>query len=254
MNATVASNELVAILLASIRAAAWLSVAPPFNSKGVPGQAKALLSVAIGFAVSPQLVSKVPSVDSPLFIVSVVEQVAVGLSLGFLTALLFAAIQSAGAMIDIFGGFSVAFAMDPFSQSGNSVFSRLYNTMATTLLFATDGHRLVLRGFTTSYKSLPLDGTLSLGVLSEVVTTGIGQLFVAALQIAGPLVAALLCADLGLGLLTKAAPALNAFALGFPIKILLTLSVSGLALVLMPKQLEGLVAQSLKLIARVLQG
>src|SRR4051794_28944249 len=220
MNVTVATDQLVAVLLASIRAAAWLSVAPPFNSKGLPPQAKALLSVAIGYAVSPGLVSKVPRADSPEFVVSMVEQVAVGVSLGFVTALMFAAIQAAGALIDIFGGFSVSFAMDPFSQSGNSVFSRLYNTMAVTLLFATDGHRLVLRGFATSYQSLPLDGTLSLNVLSEVVTTGMAQMFVAAMQIAGPLMAALLCADLGLGLLTKAAPMLNAFSLGFPVKIL----------------------------------
>jgi flagellar biosynthesis protein FliR len=244
MNLSVPTAELTALLLASVRAAAWLAVSPPFNSRMVPGQVKALLSVGIALPVVPALVSNVPALDTAAMVVSMAEQVVLGTALGFLTALLFAAVSAAGSLIDLFGGFSLAFAFDPMGATGNGgsgVFGRFYNIMAITLLFVTDGHQLVLRGFTTSYKVLPLDGTLSLHNLQHLVTDGVTEMFMASLQIAGPLIAVLFCADIGLGLLNRAAPALNAFTLGFPVKILLTLSAAGLGIALLPRAIAGLV-------------
>ena len=139
-------------------------------------------------------------------LIATAEQVVVGAALGFLTALFFAAVQAAGSIIDLFGGFSVAFAFDPFAMTGTSVFGRFYNIMATALLFATDGYGMILRGFTNSYQALPLDGMFSWETLANLLTDGIGQMFVAALQIAGPLVAVLFCTDVALGLLTRVAP------------------------------------------------
>jgi flagellar biosynthetic protein FliR len=251
---TVATGQLTALMLASVRAAAWLAVCPPFNGRSLPTAAKGLLSVGIALPVAPHLVDKVPSVNSPLLIVSFVEQVIVGVSLGFITSLLFAAIAAAGNLIDVFGGFSVAPAFDPMSMATNTVFGRFYEVTASTLLFATNGHQLVLRGFTSSYRSLPLDGTLSMDALQHLLTTGLSQMFVSALQIAGPLIAVLFCTDIGLGLLTRVAPALNAFSLSFPAKILLTLSAVGAALVLLPRHLEGIVDQAVRAVLRAIGG
>jgi flagellar biosynthesis protein FliR len=235
---------LTAVMLASVRAAAWLVVCPPFSGRGMPTAAKALLSVAIALPVAPHLVDRVPAIDSPGLVVSLVEQVVVGTALGFLTSLFFAAVQAAGSLIDLFGGFSVAYALDPFAMTGNSVFGRFYNVAATALLFTTGSHQLVLRGFTSSYQTLPLDGTLSLGTLQHLLTGGLAQMFLSALQIAGPLIAVLFCTDIGLGLLSRVAPAFNAFALSFPVKILLTLSAAGVGLTLLPNQLGGIIDRS----------
>jgi flagellar biosynthesis protein FliR len=255
VNLNVATAELTALLLASVRAAAWLVISPPFNSQAVPAPYKALLSVAIALPVVPSLVDKVPSTDSPLFLVSVAEQVVLGTALGFLTSMLFAAIQAAGNLIDLFGGFSVAFAFDPLGSSGNTgggVFGRFYNTMALTLLFATDGHQLVLRGFTESYRALPLDGGLSLNTLQHLVTDGLAEMFLASIQIAGPLIAVLFCTDIGLGLLSRIAPALNAFSLGFPAKILLTLAGAGVALTLLPGVVSNTVDQAVRYVLQAI--
>jgi flagellar biosynthetic protein FliR len=240
----VATSTLVALLLASVRAAAWLAVSPPFSTRTIPGSVKALLSVGIALPVLPGLTGRLPELETPALLLSLGEQALVGAALGFVTALLFAAVQAAGDLVDLFGGFSVAFAFDPLALTGNSVFGRFYNLLATTLLFATDGHQLVLRGFTQSYRALPLDQTVSLATLDTLLATGLSQLFLAALQIAAPLIAVLFCADLGLGLLSRAAPALNAFALGFPAKILLTLSLAGLGLLVLPQSLARLVEQA----------
>jgi flagellar biosynthetic protein FliR len=255
VNLQVPTAELTALLLASVRAAAWLVVSPPFNSKALPSPIKALLSVGIALPVVPALVDKVPAPDTAGMAVSVVEQVVLGTALGFLTAMLFAAIQAAGSLIDLFGGFSLAFAFDPLGASGNTaggVFDRFYNITATTLLFATNGHQLVLRGFTTSYKVLPLDGTLSLHNLQHLITSGVSQMFMAAIQIAGPLIAVLFCTDIGLGLLSRVAPALNAFALGFPAKILLTLAGAGLAMTLLPHAVSNTVDHAVQAVLQAL--
>jgi flagellar biosynthetic protein FliR len=232
---------LVTMLLASTRAAAWLVVSPPFNSRSVPSVVKALLSVALALPVMPALTGAAVPPSGGLLILALAEQVVVGAALGFLTSLIFAAVQAAGAIVDLFGGFSMAFAFDPFAMTGTSVLGRFYNIMATALFFATDAHAMVLRGFTLSYRHLPLDGTLSMETMARLVSGGLTELFLAALQIAGPLVAILFLTDVGLGLLTRAAPALNAFSLGFPLKIMLTLLVAGGTMALLPNAFDGLV-------------
>jgi flagellar biosynthetic protein FliR len=172
-------------------------------------------------------------------------------ALGFLTALVFSAIQAAGDLIDLFGGFSLAFAFDPLMQTGNSVFGKIYGLLATTLLFASGGHLLIIRGFLATYDVLPLDASLSMGRLGDLLTEGVVQMFLSALQIAGPLIAVLFLADVGLGLLTRVAPALNAFSLGFPVKIMLTLVLVGMAFPLLPVAVDELTKRSLYLMARL---
>jgi flagellar biosynthetic protein FliR len=255
MTASVPVETLYALLLASVRAAAWLMICPPFAGRTVPTTVKALLSVAIALPMLPRLTGQIAAtISAPMLLANVVEQVVVGTALGFLTALLFAAVQAAGSLIDTFGGFAVAFAFDPLSQTGNSVFGRFYGLTATTLLFATDGHQLVLRGFTQSYKAIPLDSAISLDAMRQLVTTGMGQMFLAALQIAGPIIAVLFIADIGLGLLSRAAPALNAFGLSFPAKILLTLSIAGTALMTMPQSVSALTDKAVTSVLKLIGG
>jgi flagellar biosynthetic protein FliR len=139
-------------------------------------------------------------------------------------------------------------------MTGTSVFGRFYNILATALLFATDGYAMILRGFTTSYRTLPLSGVFSFETLARLLTDGIGQMFLAALQIAGPLVAVLFCTDVALGLLTRVAPGLNVFSLAFPVKILLTISVAGTAVVLLPQAFNGLIDRAVRAMLTLIGG
>jgi len=248
---TASTAYLIALLLASTRAAAWLMVAPPFGGRSIPGQIKALLAVALVLPITPHLVDQVPELTTAALLTAAVQQVAVGVALGFLTALIFAAVQAAGELIDLFGGFAVAFAYDPLAFTGNSLFGRFYNLFTVTLLFATNAYLLVLRGFLQTYQAIPLDGTVSFGRFGEAITSGLGHMFLAALQIAGPLIGVLFLADVGLGLLSRVAPALNAFALGFPAKILLTLSLAGISIALLPQSVESLAEQAVRAILEV---
>jgi len=254
VNADVPIAQLIAIFLGAARAGAWMMLCPPFNSRLIPGRIKVLLSVGIALPMTPYLTPSVPSLETSAIIAATVLQVFVGAALGFITLLFFAAVQAAGDLLDVFGGFTLAAAYDPLSQNQSSVFGRFYNLVAVTLLFASDGHQMVLRGFMESYKTLPLNASFSMETFSSVLIEGIGEMFVAALQIAGPLIAVLFLTDVAFGLLNRVAPALNAFQLGFPAKIFLVLTLSGTAIAILPRALDGLIDKAVTAVVRLSGG
>jgi flagellar biosynthetic protein FliR len=244
MNWNIPTAELIAILLGAARAGAWMILCPPFNSRLIPGPAKALLSVGLAMPMAPHLKTGIPSIETSDIIASAALQVFIGAALGFITLVLFSAIQAAGDLLDVFGGFTLAMAYDPLSQSQSSIFGRFYNLVAVTLLFASNGHQLILRGFLQTFRTLPLNASFSAGTLSDLLISGVGEMFLAALQIAGPLIAVLFLTDVAFGLLNRVAPALTAFQLGFPAKIFLVLTLSGTAIAILPRILSGIVERA----------
>jgi flagellar biosynthetic protein FliR len=254
MNWDAPTAELIAVMLGAVRAGAWMAVCPPFNSRLIPGTVKALLSVGLALPMAPQLAAAVPSIQTADIIASAVLQVFIGAALGFITLLFFSAVQAAGDLLDVFGGFTLAMAYDPLSQSQSSIFGRFYNLVAVTLLFASDGHQLILRGFLQTFRTLPLDASFSMGTLSSLLTRGLGEMFLASLQIAGPLIAILFLTDVAFGLLNRVAPALNAFQLGFPAKILLVLTLAGTAIAMLPRVVSTLVNHAVSAVIQLSGG
>ena len=240
MTATVPVDLLVGFLLAMVRTIAWLVVAPPFNTRMVPSTAKIGLAVALAIPMAPRVAATAPPAEPAPLVTAVLLQVGVGLALGFVVQLLFAAVQAAGELIDLFAGFTIAATYDPFTNANQAVFGRLYQLLATTLLFASNGHLLLLEGLLDSFEAAP-SGLPDLGATSSELVDGLGLFFLAALEIAAPLLGVLFLTEVALGLLSKAAPQMNVFTLGFPIKILLTLLLAGLALPLLPNAVDGLV-------------
>lgn len=248
MTLSVAGEPMIAYLLASVRLVAWLLVVPPFASRSVPPHARALLALGLAFAVGPSLEGAAPTTAVEL-ISTVLQEVVVGASMGFVTYLVFAAVQAAGDLIDVFGGFSLAAAFDPLSMNSNSVFGRLYQMLATMLLFASGAHLIVMGGLLRTFERLPVGGTANLLDLTEAATVAFSLFFVSAVQIALPLIGVLFVADLGLALLTKVAPQLNAIGIMFPAKIGLTLLVVGMSFPVLPDAVEKLVEYAVEAMA-----
>jgi flagellar biosynthesis protein FliR len=158
---------------------------------------------------------------------------------------LLSAVQSAGAIVDVFAGFSLAQIYDPLSQSTTSLFGRFYQLLGTTLIFASNGHLLIARGFIESFRAIPATAYDPARVAS-LLTVNFGRLFVAALEIAGPVVACLFIAELAMGLLARAAPSLNVFALAFPVRVAVTLLVVALAVPLVAPAVTNLVSEGVR--------
>lgn len=249
MTLTVAGEPMIAYLLASVRLVAWLVLVPPFSSRAVPAAAKTLLALGLAFAVAPSMAG--PGMPDGVVELAghVLQEALVGASMGFVTYLVFAAVQAAGDLIDVFGGFSLAAAFDPMSYNMNSVFGKLYQMLATMLLFASDAHLLVIGGLLRTFDRLPVGATVDLLDLTETVTVAFGLFFVSAVQIALPLVGVLFVADLGLALLTRVAPQLNAIGIMFPAKIGLTLMVVGLSFPVLPDAVQRLVEYAIDAMA-----
>lgn len=240
-----------AVALASLRMVAFLVIAPPFSYNGFPAQVKGMLAIGLAIAVAPRVGAGYQSGDTGAFLLDMVRELAVGATLGFLVFLVFSAIQSAGSLIDLFGGFQLAQAFDPQSMINGAQFTRLFQLTALALLFASGGYQLIIGGLVRTFDAIPLAGGLNLADPAKEMVTGLSQMFLAALQIAGPLIVVLFLADVGLGLLTRVAPALNAFALGFPLKIMLTVVLAGIVVVALPGVVSGLTDTAVKTILGV---
>ena len=244
MNIPLDQAWIEATMLAGVRMVAFLLIAPPFSYGAIPARIKAMLGVGLALAVSPRVVNGYEPLNTAGFFGALVLEILVGALLGFLVLIVFSAVQSAGTLIDLFGGFSMAQAFDPQSMVNGAQFTRLFQMSALALLFASDGYQLIIGGLARSFTALPLGGGVDLAEPVQVMITGVTQMFLAAVQIAGPLLVVLFLADAGLGLLTRVAPALNAFALGFPLKIFLTLMLGGVVFVALPRIVSSLAGQA----------
>ncbi len=256
MTLSIAAGPLTAYLLASVRIIAWLAIVPPFSTKVMPVTAKVVLSLGLALAVAPAATADVvaPPASTLALVVSVVTQVAIGAGMGFVTYLLLAAIAAAGSLIDLFGGFSIAQAFDPLGMNTNSVFGKFHQMLASTLLFVTHGHLMIVGGLLRTFHFLPVGESPEVSNGITVLTQAFKLMFVTAVQIALPMIAVLFLADLGLALLTKVAPQLNAINVMYPAKIGLTLLLLGLSFPVLPTAIEHLVDLSLEAMAAMSGG
>ena len=246
MDLSVPAVTLAALLLGTARAAGFVLLAPPFNSRAIPGTVKAALALALAVLLSTQIAPTLPAPTAGFLVVTAVTELIIGAALGFIVQVLFTAVQMAGDILDVTGGFSLQPGYDPMAMTQNSSLGRLHYLLASTLLFTSGGHLLMVKGFATSYQGLPVGGDVPTDQLAAVLITALSMMFLAALQIAGPMVAVLLLADVALSLLSRAAPALNVFSLGFPVKIMLTLAMLGLTFPLLPPALDSLLEHGVR--------
>ncbi|UDY37195.1 flagellar biosynthetic protein FliR [Dermatobacter hominis] len=249
MDIHVDAAQVATLLMASVRVLAFLCIAPPFAGPAVPVKVKVGMSVALALVVTPRLTGQMGDIDLAHLVVGVVFQAGIGLALGFLVSMLFSAVQAAGQLVDVSVGFSSAAIYDPFAQAGLSPMARLYQILATLLLFSTGGYLLIIGGLLRSFDATAQD--VSIRRIDAVLVDGLGTFFVAALQIGLPLLAALFMAELLLGLLTKAAPQLNLLVVGFGAKSLILLVLGASALVLLPRGVEMIVDQAMRGMAAI---
>lgn len=250
---TVGQSLIAGFILAAARTAGFVMVAPPFASRGVPGRARAAAAIALALPLSIWTAPDAAPLDSPALLGQVVLQIFAGVTFGFLIYLAVTAVQAAGSLVDLVGGFNMAMSLDPLTNVQTSIMGRFHQLVAITLLVATDAHLMVIQGLSRSVQLMPVP-QFSLSDLARLFTQEMSGLFLAAVQVAGPVIAVMFVADVVLGLLTRAAPALNAFALGFPLKILLTLVLAGLLMPQLPGVLTSRIEDAAVTILRLAGG
>jgi flagellar biosynthetic protein FliR len=231
---------ITAFVLALVRATTWLFVSPPFNTRMIPVTVKAGIAASLALAATTHIANPTMPNDTASFIAALLVQALVGFTLGMFTMLLVNALQAAGQFVDLFAGFSLSTIYDPFNSSQAAVFGRFYELLAITLLFTSNAYLILVNGFFRSFEVIPAGG-LSMTTVSSLLTKNLGQFLVAGIEIAGPILACLFLAEIGLGLLARAAPNLNVFSLAFPLRIVIALVTVAIALPLVSPALGNLV-------------
>ena len=224
-----------------------VAAAPVFGNTGVPMLIKTTLGVTLAAIVAPTL-PPVPIVDPTSWagILILGQELLIGVAMGFAMRLVFAAVEFAGEVASSSMGLSFATFFDPTSAGRSSAISQFLALVATMAFLAMNAHLVLVEALVESFFTLPISATpMSLGAPLEMVRWG-SRIFSAGLQLAMPIVAALLITNIGLAILTRAAPQLNLFGIGFPITLGAGFLVISLTLPYLGTPLENLFNQGIE--------
>lgn len=242
--------QLWQVLFLSVRCGAALLAAPMIGGVSVPPPVRILLSIVIGFFVAAWVpLPPPPPMASLAAILAVLQEIALGLMLGFVLQLAFAiplvaAEQIAGTM-----GLAVATAIDPASGAQGTALGTFFGLVLSLLFYATGAHLLWFQLLVESYRLLPA-GSFALGAWrAESVVLFFGYGLATAAAIALPVVLVLLLVQILTGLLARSAPALNLFALGLPAGVLAGIAALIVAIPVIVGQLRGVLTATLEQVA-----
>jgi flagellar biosynthesis protein FliR len=207
-----------------------IATAPVFGNTAVPVSVKVSLGVLITMIVAPTL-PPMPALDPGSWagLLVMLQELLIGLAMGFAMRLVFAAIEMAGEASSLTMGLGFATFFDPLSSGRSSAIGQFLVLLATMAFLAVNAHLVLISAVAESFVSLPVaGGPMSTNASLELARWG-GRIFSAGFQISLPIVAALLITNVALGILTRAAPQLNLFGIGFPVTLgvgLLTISLA----------------------------
>lgn len=230
-------NRLDLFLLLFARATGLLQSAPPFSSRYVPATMRVILAAALTLVLMPVVQAPVTAVSLVALALPLAGELLVGLAMGYVMRLFFAAVDLGGEILDIDMGFALAHSFDPTTEVAAPLVGQLQNLLAMLLFFATNAHHLVVTSVVTSYRLVPPGAGFLDGRGVRAVDHLFGGLFITALGLVAPVMVTLLLTNLALGLASRAMPNLNLIALGQPIKAVLGLLI---ILVALPLYIVGL--------------
>lgn len=234
-----------------VRIAALASSAPLFSHRSIPRPTRITLCVMIAIVVAPTL-PPTPFVSpfSAQGVVLIIQQLLIGVAIGFTMQIVFAAVELAGELIGLQMGLSFATFVNADADPTPIVGSFLTVTMMLVFL-AINGHLMLIAGVANSFASFPVDGGPGLVFFDVRALVMAGrELFSLGVTMALPVIAAMLLANLALGVLTRTAPQLNLFAVGFPVTLATGLAMLALAMPFLVPAMEQALLRGLGMVLR----
>lgn len=226
---TLTTGQLTALiadyLLPFVRIGACLMVAPVFGAVFVPARIRLVLALAITVIVAPLVSSPAVDLLSASTILLIAEQLLIGVTIGFALQVVFDAVGLGGQLLANTSGLSFAFNMDPVRGVSTPVLGQLYTLIVVLTFLALDGHLALVELLARGLQTLP-PGAGGLGT-DELWALAIwtGRVISGSLMVALPGMTAMLVANLAFGVMSRAAPTLNLFAVGFPVTLAFGLAV-----------------------------
>lgn len=203
-----------------VRILAFIAAVPLWSTAGIPRRTRLVLGFGIAIALAPalpQMPIVAPGSLAGLWILA--QQMLIGIGMGFAVRIVFSAVDMAGEFIGAQMGLGFATAYDPLSSSQTPVISEFFSLIGLLLFLSLNGHLIFVATLAQSFYAIPV-GPNPLGSGSWLNLAELGsKIFSAGLLLALPVVIALMITNTALAVLTRAAPQLNIFALGFPLTL-----------------------------------
>ena len=220
------------------RIGGMVMTAPVFGTRSVPPRIRLMLALAITLVVAPLLPPGPElSLGSPLMLFLIAQQVLIGVLMGFAVQLVFSAVITGGHTVAMQMGLGFSMMVDPQNGQQAPVLSQFYVLMIILVYLALNGHLVLIEVLVDSFRSVPVGPAgLAAEDFHQLVKWG-SNIFAGGLAMALPAVASLLLVNLAFGIMTRAAPQLNLFAIGFPVTMM-----AGFAVVLIT--LPGVIPQA----------
>jgi flagellar biosynthesis protein FliR len=217
-------QHVAAFVLVLARVGPLFVLAPLFSSKLVSVRVRGIVAVALAIGIAP-VVSK--GVTLPLGVYDllwlVLKEIMVGATFAFAVGALFAALSTAGSLLDTAIGFSYGSLVDPLTGNQSSVLAQAYALVGTLVFIAIGGDAWIVQGLARTYDLVGLRDAPDLGHLIGGADAAFGAIMTSALEVAGPVLLALILTDAAFGVVSRVVPQLNVFAVGFPAKVVVGL-------------------------------
>jgi flagellar biosynthetic protein FliR len=205
-----------------VRCTGLFVVAPIFGRRNIP----AYFKIGFSFFIALIIINTLPNVNYLIeidtvfgFVALVFKEFVVGIIIGYVGYIIFASIYIAGQLVDMQIGFGVINVLDPITNAQVPVTSNFYYTVTMLIFLMSNGHHLVIRALYQSYTLVPLGQATFNATLMNNGLRVFGDIFIIALKISAPIIAAIFIADIALGIISKTVPQLNIFIVGMPLKI-----------------------------------
>ncbi|HEX7036016.1 MAG TPA: flagellar biosynthetic protein FliR [Pseudomonadales bacterium] len=219
------------VFWALLRVGGFMMVVPIFGNALVSPRVRIAMALAVALAVSPLLTPMPMLTDLSLgMFADVILQLVAGIGLGFATSVFFQLFVVAGQFIGMQMGLGFAMMVDPGNGVQVTALSQFYLILVTLIFLAMNGHLVVLDVLVTGFKAFPLGAGVPLPELALEISRLGGWMFVGGVLVALPAVVSLLVVNLTFGVMSRSAPQLNVFSLGFPFSLLFGLVIIWLSL------------------------
>jgi flagellar biosynthesis protein FliR len=244
-----------AFLFPFLRIFGLILAEPVFGNRNVPIAAKVGLALFVTILLAPAL-PPIPTVEpvSAAGVLIAAQQLAIGIAMGFALRIALTAAETAGQLAGLQMGLGFAVFFDPQSSAQTAVVGQFAGLFAILVFLSANGHAVVLGVLTESFRALPIAQAPLNPLGWRVLTEWGGTIFSAGVLLSLPVIAALLISNVAVGIMTRAAPQLNIFAVGFPVTLVTGFVALYLAVPYMAPVLANLFEQALLAIGRVVQG
>jgi flagellar biosynthetic protein FliR len=233
-------REVIFFMLVLSRVAGIFAALPVFGGRRLPLRIRAITVFMITLVCFPALSVTPPEVPTDVFTLALLafSEVMIGLTLAFITQIIFAAVEFSGQIIGMQMGLTISSILDPSLGTQNQIMAVVQTLFATLMFLSLNIHHLFIRAIMDSFKIIPLGGWHLSGELINFLVIRTADIFIIGIRLAAPVMVGLLLTSVALGIMARAFPQMNIFMISLPLNVGLGLVILGMTITIFLHVLE----------------